>query len=363
MIGEVVGDYHIVAFLGAGGMGEVYRAVHTASGQPAAVKILTAASRHPNFTARFLNEARIQAGLRHPNIVAFYHSLEFRGRPCIIMECVDGPTLIERIRARGALPWREALPIFRAVVEAITHIHAHGVVHRDIKANNIKINSRGQVKLLDFGLARSELTPRLTAAGKVVGTLEYLSPEQIKGEVADARSDIWALGVLLYEMLTGRVPFRAPATVELYKQIVNGGYAAPSELSPEVPRRLDEVIQRCLEKEPAGRYQSAQELLRDTRWLALAASLRRALAGLPQTLERSGQSLHLWAQRNWRMLLIVVAAVCIIAVGVYIATKPIPQAAPARSPRPARSVTNQHWTPSAWGDGAGPVARDIKQYV
>src|SRR5262249_7793392 len=160
-----------------------------------------------NFLERFYNEARIQAQLLHPNIAVLYDFLEYNGQPLIIMEYIDGQTLSERIATMGCLPLPEALSIFQAVVGAIDYIHCHVVVHGDIKSNNIKIDPSGTVKLLDFGIAKSETTPNMTVTGGIIGTLEYLSPEQFKGGIADMRSDIWALGVLFYEMLSGRVPF------------------------------------------------------------------------------------------------------------------------------------------------------------
>ncbi len=259
LVNSIVGDYRLEEFLGAGGMGEVYRGVHTKIGRVAAVKILTV-SGDPGFTDRFLNEARIQAELNHPNIATLYEFTEFDGRPCIVMEYVDGVTLADRIRVSTRLEPPEAVRIFRPVAEAVGYIHASGIIHRDIKSHNIKISSKGTVKLLDFGIARGAATPRLTRAGQFVGTLHYCSPEQLRGDAVDHRSDIWALGILMYEMLVGEVPFDAPSAGEFVARVEKAEQRPPSELVPGLPPALDRLVGRCLDKRPDRRYQSAEEL-------------------------------------------------------------------------------------------------------
>jgi len=269
LINQTVGEYRVVDFLGAGGMGEVYRAEHAKLGRVAAVKVLTAAAAGAGgFVERFFNEARIQASLQHPNIATLYDFLEVGGQPCIIMEYVDGLTLSDRVKSYGALPLAETVFIFQAVVEAIGYIHRHGIIHRDIKSNNIKISTTGQVKLLDFGIAKGQMSPGLTEVGSIIGTLFYLSPEQLKGGTADARGDIWALGVLLYEMVTGRMPFEAGTLGELCEKIDRAVYTPPTQLDSSVPREAANIIARCLRKNPAERYQTADELSHDVRKLS-----------------------------------------------------------------------------------------------
>jgi serine/threonine-protein kinase len=265
-----------VDFLGAGGMGEVYRAVHSKIGRMAAVKVLTQTARAGDFVERFFNEARIQATLQHPNIATLYDFCEVAGQPCIIMEYVDGQTISERVAAYrasygAALPLSEAVYIFGRVVEAIDYIHCHGVIHRDIKSNNIKVSSAGQVKLLDFGIAKGQTSPGLTEVGSVVGTLQYLAPELIRGGAADERGDIWALGVLLYEMVTGRMPFEAQTVGDLSDKIGRAAYAPPSQYVSGLPRPVSDVIARCLRRNPAERP-SANQLLRAVRELESVVS-------------------------------------------------------------------------------------------
>jgi serine/threonine-protein kinase len=271
---QAVGEYRVVDFLGAGGMGEVYRAMHSKIGRVAAVKVLTAqATQTSGFVERFFNEARIQASLQHPNVATLYDFCEVEGQPCIIMEYVDGQTISERIAAfRAPLPLSETVHVFQKVCEAIDYIHRHGVIHRDIKSNNIKISSEGKVKLLDFGIAKGQGSQQLTQVGSVIGTLQYLAPELIRGGTADASGDIWALGVLLYEMVTGRVPFEAETVGDLCDRIGRVQYTPPAQVNPGVPREVAAVITRCLRKNPQERYHTAADLLADARKLSTTVS-------------------------------------------------------------------------------------------
>ncbi len=279
-----IGEYRLVDFLGEGGMGEVYRGVHSKIGRVVAVKVLTREAANSGFIERFRNEARIQSSLNHPNIATLYDFLEANGQPCIIMEFVDGQVLMDLIAARGALPANETLHILHSVVEALQYVHAQGVVHRDIKSNNIKINSAGEIKLLDFGIAKAGSSPSLTMTGDVIGTLHYLSPEQIRGGVADSRSDIWALGVLMYEMITGRLPFEATTLGDLCDKISKATYTAPSALNVSLPREVEGILSRCLRKRPEDRYQSAADLLRDIRH---ARDITQKLNAAPTLISRA----------------------------------------------------------------------------
>ncbi len=263
-----VGEYRLVERLGAGGMGEVYRAVHETLGRTVAIKVLTEALADPSFVERFLNEARIQASLVHPSIVTLYDFIQVGGRPAIVMEYVDGDTVADHLRHHGSMPLDRALVVFRAVVDAVRHVHAHGIIHRDIKAHNVKLAEDGTVKLLDFGIAKSTGSPHLTQKGQFIGTMHACAPEQLRGEPADQRSDVWALGVLLYELVTGRVPFDADSVGEFVRKVDCGAFEPPSSWVPALPPAVDALVARCLEVCPERRLASAAELLAATDELA-----------------------------------------------------------------------------------------------
>jgi serine/threonine-protein kinase len=309
-----IGEYRLVDPLGKGGMGEVYRAVHPQLGRVVAIKVLTPRGHGTDLVQRFRNEALIQAQLQHPHIAKLYGFQELGGRACIIMEYVDGQTLEERLRSRGPLPVAEAVRIFQAVVSAVGYIHRHGIIHRDLKANNIKLSVSGKVKLLDFGIAKAESTPKLTAAGETVGTLEYLAPELVKGGSASPQSDIWALGVLLYELVTGEMPFAAPTLVGLCDKIRRAAYAPPSTLNPAVPREVAAVIARCLKKNPADRYRSAGELLADLQ----QPGAFKEKAPARNIGERPLAPKLTWARPRRRFIALTAAVVSVLALALYL---------------------------------------------
>jgi serine/threonine protein kinase len=316
---QTVGEYRVVDFLGAGGMGEVYRAMHSKIGRIAAVKVLTQATQSSGFVERFFNEARIQASLQHPNIATLYDFCEVAGQPCIIMEYVDGQTISERIAAYGALPLSEAVYVFGKVVEAIDYIHSHGVIHRDIKSNNIKISSQGQVKLLDFGIAKGQTSQQLTQVGSVIGTLQYLAPELIRGGAADARGDIWALGVLLYEMVTGSVPFDAQTIGDLCDRIDRVEYAPPTQINAGVPREVATIIARCLKKNPAERYRTAGELLADAAKLSGIVSKPGLSPTVSEAATEYVEAKAAGSSKSLPLIIGAVAAVLLLAVVVVVA--------------------------------------------
>src|SRR2546425_1859265 len=315
LINASIGDYRLVDYIGAGGMGEVYRGVHSKIGRVVAIKVLTQSVPGSSWVARFQNEARIQASLHHHNIATLYDFVELNGQPCIVMEYVDGQTIHERIKSFGILQIAEALYILQAAAEAIHYVHSHGVVPRDIKSNNIKISSTGEVKLLDFGIAKSGDTPSLTMTGDVVGTLEYLSPEQVRGGNADARSDIWALGVLLYEMVTGQVPFKSPSIGELCNNLCKADYTPIATVNPSVPREVEAIISRCLKKKAGDRYQTAGDLLQDT---------RRITAGVaaPDLTAPNNRSLLAGARKHWWKVAAAVVTPLVLIVALYFTFMP-----------------------------------------
>ncbi len=267
MIGRTLGDYRIVDKLGAGGMGEVYRAHDAKLERDVALKVLPG-DRFADDTARarLLREARAAARLNHPHICTVYEVGEADGQAFIAMELVEGEPLSARL-ARGPLPAEQTARYALQLADALAHAHERGVVHRDFKSANVVVTPDGRAKVLDFGLARQvrdgqidEATKSqvsLTAAGAVMGTLAYMAPEQLRGEPADARSDIWALGVVAHEMASGARPFHGKTGFELSSAILS---ESPRAVPAHVPLALRVVIERCLEKEPGRRYQRAGEV-------------------------------------------------------------------------------------------------------
>lgn len=284
MIGETLGKYRVTEHLGHGGMAEVYKAYQQSLDRYVAIKVL-----HPflaeeeGFLARFQREAKAVAALRHPNIVQvfdFDYDAE-RGIYYMVMEYIDGPSLKVRLRElaeRGErLPLNEVVRIGSAVADALDYAHRRGMVHRDVKPANVMFTSEGQVILTDFGIARMVDVSKLTASGAMVGTPAYMAPEQGMGEAGDERSDIYSLGVMLYEMATGVLPFEADTPMGVVLKHINEPLPPPRTVRPDLPYALERVILRALAKDPGQRYPSAA---------AMAADLRRAL------MEEAGVSLE-----------------------------------------------------------------------
>ena len=256
----LIGEYRILESLGAGGMGEVYKAVHTRLGRVIAIKVLSPGLVDDPAFQRFYSEASIQASLKHPGVAEYLGFHEYEGRPCILMEYVDGETLDALLRRRGPLPVAEAVAILRQVAEVAAHFHTQGVVHRDLKVSNVKLNSAGQVKILDFGIARGQRSDRLTRVGAVVGTPDALAPEQVRGEQATSATDVWQLGLVLYELLTARSPFHSGTTHETYARILAAEYPPLTQVLPTVPPGIARIVTRCFEKDPGRRFASGAEL-------------------------------------------------------------------------------------------------------
>jgi hypothetical protein len=263
-IGDQLGDYRIIGFLGQGGMGAVYHAVHNKIGRAAAIKVLAEPPGSTTFKERFFNEARVQSSLHHPNIATLYDFQESGNLLYIVMEFVDGETLEPMIRRRS-FAVEDALKTFESISSAVEFIHKNGIVHRDIKPQNVKVRSDGVVKLLDFGIAKGAISQQLTRVGGIIGTPNYLAPEQLLGRNATAQTDIWALGVLLCEMLTGKCPFEGTTIEELYARITNGRFDEPTVHNPAVPREVGTIVRRCMTVDPKDRYQTVTELLEDVR--------------------------------------------------------------------------------------------------
>ncbi len=281
-----LGDrYELGETLGRGGMAEVFEGRDQRLNRRVAVKVLRPdLAVDPSFQGRFRREAQSAASLNDPNIVAVYDTgedvLDGAGEhvmvPYIVMEYVDGHTLRELMSSGRRLLPERSLEIMSGVLSALDYSHAHGIIHRDIKPGNVMLNRNGDVKVMDFGIARAvaDAQATMTQGNAVMGTAQYLSPEQARGELVDARSDLYSAGCLFYELLTGRPPFQGESAVSVAYQHVSEQPVAPSLVDPAVPSALDGLVLKSLAKNPADRYQSANEF---------RADVERAMAGLPVT--------------------------------------------------------------------------------
>ena len=269
------GRYKLGEMIGSGGMADVYIADDQRLSRKVAIKVLRSdLARDPSFVARFRKEALAAAGLNHPGIVAVYDSGE-EPAPYIVMELLSGHTLRELIHQGERLPVDRALEIGEGILTALEYSHNCGIVHRDIKPANVMITDQGVVKVMDFGIARAldDVGATLTSTWNVVGTAQYLSPEQAMGEVADYRSDLYSVGCLLYEVLVGRPPYTGDTPVSIAFQHVSGVLIKPSTLNEELPEGLDILLTVALAKNPADRYQSASEMLADIQKLRAGQAL------------------------------------------------------------------------------------------
>jgi serine/threonine protein kinase len=275
MIGQIVSHYRVLDKLGEGGMGSVYVAEDTRLGRRVAIKFPTITSDEHHYRARFLREARAVSTLSHPHIAAIYDYGETAdGHPFLVMELVNGPTLNDLLHG-SMLTLTRAVEIIQDIAEALTDAHHQGIIHRDIKPSNVVLNHRNEVKVLDFGLAKQvneeqaqaadpdaqTMLATRTRSGAVVGTPLYLSPEQATGSPVDARSDLFALGALLYECITGKPAFNGMSAIEIAAKVIHVNPPPPSALNARVPPELDRITMKALAKQPEARYQSADELI------------------------------------------------------------------------------------------------------
>ena len=345
MIGETVSHYRILSKLGEGGMGAVYVAEDTLLGRRVAIKSLKISSvpGQKQFRTRFLREARAASRLNHPHIATIYDYGETQdAQPYLVMELIDGQNLSELLRA-DSLPLDRTLTIITQVTQAIAEAHRHGIVHRDIKPSNVAINQRNDVKVLDFGLAKhiepdSLTTQRLgeealtnTLEGMIVGTPSYLSPEQALGMPVDKRSDIFAIGSLLYECLTGKPAFSGGSIAEIVAHVIRDDPSPPSQLNPRVSPELDRITLKALQKKTEARYQSVDDLLEDLKTVELNPSpaRRTKLRSISQTVTSTIK--RLLARRGARTAAVAISVLALLVLlsGVWLAIRP------SRPPEPS----------------------------
>ncbi|MBU0477343.1 protein kinase [bacterium] len=306
MIGQKIGQYKIIRELGSGGMGTVYEAYQESLNRHVAIKILPFhLSKDKDLVERFRREAKAVAKLNHARIVQIYDIGEHEGMYYFAMELIKGQTLTEIIKQRGALSCEDALSITFQVAEALECAHKEGIVHRDIKSGNIMIDNNGHVKVTDFGIAKAVESEGITLTGTIMGTPEYMSPEQAKGEKTDSRSDIYSLGIVLYEMLTGEVPFKAETPYGVMQQHINVEAKPVPEVNPDLQWEVEFIVRKCLIKDLSYRYQTATEILEDI-------NKYRAGAFHPSPISTSSEVSP--QKKGRRKLLIIVFSVIIIAI-------------------------------------------------
>ncbi len=258
---ERIGDYKVERKLGQGGMGTVYLGRHEQTGQLVAIKVLPASmAREEGFVARFAREIEAMQRVTGENVVQMHENGEWEGTYYYTMEFVDGETLTDRIMREKRIGWREVIELASQICKALKAAHNTGIVHRDLKPSNLLLDKHGLCKLTDFGVAHVFAGDQLTATGGVIGTVEYMSPEQAQGRRVDKRSDIYSLGAVMYVMLTGRPPFTGKSALDIAQKHKYGQFDSPRRIVPEIPHWLDEVVCKCLEKNPDNRYPDAYVL-------------------------------------------------------------------------------------------------------
>jgi len=332
----VDGRYQILDRIGSGGMGDVYRAHDNELERVVALKLLLRRfSEDPEFVARFRREASAAAGLQHPNIVQIFDRGEWDGTYYIAMEYLPGRTLKQIVREHGPLEPARAIEVLEQILMAARFAHERGIVHRDIKPHNVIVAEDGRVKVTDFGIALAGASD-MTETGSIMGTAQYLSPEQAQGHPVDARSDLYSIGIVLYELLTGTVPFDADSPVTIALKQVSEVPVPPGQLNPAVPPALDSVVMRALQKDPAARFQSAEEFL---------AALEQARLGFPAAPPPEAVVEEDDGWRRATIIALVLLAVAAIALGAWLLLRgdkePVPNVVGKTSASAAQVLQNQ----------------------
>ncbi len=353
-IGEIVGDYEIVKVLGAGGMGKVYQVRNTLSDRMEAMKVLLPnLESNADLADRFLREIKVQATLQHPNIAGLHTAMRIQNQLLMLMEFVEGETL-EAMLERGPLAPADVVRHIAQVLDALAYAHERGIVHRDIKPANMMLTPAGQVKLMDFGIAKLATDRRLTQTGTTVGSLFYMSPEQIRGGAFDTRSDLYSLGISIYELVTGMRPFQGDSDFQIMAAHLQQPPVPPVDRDPRIPAALSDVILMAIAKDPAERFQTAAAF-RAALESTLAAPGPMAFPAAQTLIAPATQAPGAWtpepvpeapmkysSKRGLYMALGSVATVAVLALAIWQAPKFLPAkantgapAAAAQDPQPA----------------------------
>ncbi|NIM20070.1 MAG: protein kinase [Candidatus Latescibacteria bacterium] len=281
MIGKIISHYKILEKPGGGGMGVVYKAEDTKLKRTVALKFLSShAVGTEEDKIRFIHEAQAAAALNHPYICTVHEIDEYKDQSFIAMECVEGKSLKAKIKS-GPLQLDEAIEITVQIAEGLQEAHSKGIIHRDIKSANIMLTAAGRVKVMDFGLAKSSGRTQLTQSGTTIGTVAYMSPEQGRGDAVDHRTDIWSLGIVLYEMITGELHFKADYEQATIYRIINGKPPSIKSRRSDVPKELEQIIGKALAKDPEDRYERMEAFAADLRELRIMPP-RKANTMIPQ---------------------------------------------------------------------------------
>lgn len=363
--GSRVGDYQIIQILGAGGMGRVYKVRNVLSDRAEAMKVLLPDMEgNLELADRFMREIKVQANLDHPNIAKLHTALRIENQLLMFMEYVEGTTL-ENLMQSGPLPVEKAVDFIAQVLIALSYAHSRGVIHRDLKPANMMITPSGVVKLMDFGIARMAADRKLTQTGSTVGSLYYMSPEQIQGMDLDPRSDLYSLGVTLYELVTGARPFQGDSDYSIMAAHLQGSPLPPIRISPNLPSGLNELILQALQKDPAKRFQTAAA------FRTALLSLRKAVPQIARAGAVHARLQESGSKPGHRALWITVGALIVVVVLVVVAfqvprfRKTVAENSPAQFPaapaevQPPSPVASAPAPPAASPENPAPPPASV----